>query len=80
MFDGPAPNNMEGQPPYNDISIKAKVKAKLQQALDRGYIEVVDIKFVESLMYMFHVPKGDSAIRMVYDGTKLGLNILLFAP
>ena len=65
MFDGPTPNTMEGQPPYDDASIKAKVKTKLQRVLDREYVEVVDIKFVESLMYMFHVPKGESDIRMV---------------
>ena len=35
---------------------------------------------VEALMFMFHVPKGDSDIRMVYDGTKSGLNASLFAP
>ena len=80
MFDGPTPNNMEGQPPYTDTSIKAKVKTKLQRVLDWGYLEVVDIKFVESFMYMFHMPKGESDIWMVYDRTKLGLNESLYAP
>ena len=39
-----------------------------------------DIKEVESLMFMIHVPKGDSNICMVYDGTKLALNDALHAP
>jgi hypothetical protein len=35
---------------------------------------------VESLTSFFAVPKGDSDIRMVYDGTKSGLNDALWAP
>jgi len=31
-------------------------------------------------MNMFDVPKGDDDIRMVYDGTKSGLNACLWAP
>ena len=31
-------------------------------------------------MYMFHVPKGDADIKMVYNGTKSELNDSLFAP
>ena len=29
---------------------------------------------------MFHVPKGDEDIQMVYNGTKSGLNAVLYAP
>ena len=80
MFDGDPPNILEFQPPYKDNDVKAKVKEKLQRVLDRGYVEITDIKFVEALMYMFHVPKGKSDIRMVYDATKSRLNESLFAP
>ena len=45
----------------------------------KGYIELIDIKFVESIMYMFHVAKGDN-ILMVYDGSKSGLNAAIYAP
>ena len=31
-------------------------------------------------MFFFYVPKGEDDIRMVYDGTKLGLNKSLYAP
>lgn len=31
-------------------------------------------------MFMFDVPKGDADIRMVYDGSKSGLNDALWAP
>ena len=80
MFDGPPPQGMMGQPPYKDTKVRDQVKAKLQRVLDRGYIKIVDIEEIESLMYMFHVPKGETDIRMVYDGTKSGLNEALFAP
>ena len=67
MFVGDPPSNKSRQPAYDDPEIRAKVKEK-------GYIELVDIKLVEALMFMFHVPKGESDIRMVYDGSKSGLN------
>ena len=60
--------------------VKAKVKEKVQKVLNKGYIELADIKMVEALMFMFHVPKGDLDICMVYDRTKSGLNASLFAP
>lgn len=65
---------------YNDKKVKAKVKANLQRVFDRGYMEIIDIEFVESLMYMFHVPKGSNDIWMVYNKTKSGLNDALYAP
>ena len=34
------------------------MKAKLQQVTDREYIEITDIEFIESLMYMFYFPKA----------------------
>ena len=80
MFDGDPPTSMDYQPPYDDLEVKAKVKAKLQRVLDRGYVEMCDIQLVESLMYMFSVPKGQDDVRMVYDGTRSGLNESLFAP
>ena len=41
-----------------------KVQEKLDKVVAKGYIELIDIKFVEAIMYMFHVAKGDD-IRMV---------------
>ena len=43
------------------------VKDKLQNVIDKGYIEIMDLESMESMMYMFRVPKG-SYILMVYDG------------
>jgi len=35
---------------------------------------------IESLMNYFAVSKGDTTVRVVYDGTLLGLNASLWAP
>jgi hypothetical protein len=50
---------------------------KLMVARERGYIAMGDVK---SLIFFFDVPKGMDDIRMVYDGTKSGLNDALWAP
>jgi hypothetical protein len=46
-------------------------------ARERGYISMGEVK---SLIFFFDVPKGLNDIRMVYDGTKSGLNAALWAP
>ena len=56
------------------------MKEKLDNVMEKGYIELVDIKLVEALMFMFHVPKGEADIHMVYDGSKSGLNEALYSP
>mmetsp|Transcript_21443 Transcript_21443/g.30697 ORF Transcript_21443/g.30697 Transcript_21443/m.30697 type:complete len:454 (+) Transcript_21443:1331-2692(+) len=53
------------------------VAAKLNNVYGKGY---VGKGRVESLTYHFHVKKGESDIRMVYDGTKCGLNGVLWVP
>ena len=47
--------------------------------MKKGYIDLIDINFVETIIYMFHVAKGDD-IHMVYDRSKLGLNAAIYAP
>ena len=79
MFDTEAPRNRDQQPAYECKVVRAKVKKKLDNVLMKGYIELTDIKLVEAMMFMFHVPKGETDIRMVYDGTKSGLNDSLFS-
>jgi hypothetical protein len=54
-----------------------KVLEKLCVARDKGYI---DLGVAQSLISFFEVPKGLTDIRMVYDGTKSGLNDILWAP
>lgn len=50
---------------------------KVQKVTDRGYLEE---GFVGSLINYFAVPKGEGDIRVVYDGTKCGLNQSVWAP
>lgn len=53
------------------------MKAKLMKVRRLGYIKAGKVK---SLTSYFAVPKGESNIRMVYDGTKSGLNEAKWAP
>ncbi|KAL7559822.1 hypothetical protein ACA910_003985 [Epithemia clementina (nom. ined.)] len=61
-----------------DPQTREKEKAKLSKVRQRGYI--TPLENIKSLTNFFSVPKGDADIRMVYDGTKSGLNAALFAP
>lgn len=53
------------------------MQEKLQLVRDRRYVVGGS---VESLTSFFAVPKGDDDIRMVYDGTKSGLNASIWVP
>jgi hypothetical protein len=65
------------QRPENDIRVKAAMKEKLEKIRRLKYIQVGPMV---SLTSYFAVPKGKDDIRMVYDGTKNGLNDSLWAP
>ena len=80
MFTGDPLTSKIPQPPYDDASMCQKVKDKIQRVMDRVYIVLRDIEEIESLMFFFHVPKGEDDIIMVYDGTKSSLNKRLYAP
>lgn len=77
---GELPTSKTPQPPYEDEEVRRKVSAKLQKVLNRRYIEVVRDSEVQSYMFMFDVPKGDSDVRIVYDGSKSGFNDATWAP
>lgn len=53
------------------------MKRKIQDIRDKGYVQKGNAK---ALIRFFEVPKGESDIRMVYGGTKSGLNAALWAP
>jgi hypothetical protein len=80
MFDSDPPSNQDRHTPYEEDEVRIKVKSKLEKVLAKGYIEIVDIELVEAMMFMFHVQKGPDDIRLVYNGTKSGLNELVYAP
>ena len=67
----------EAQKLPRDALNKDKVMAKLADIRKKGYVEAGQ---VESLISFFDVEKGKDDIRMVYDGTKSGLNDALWAP
>lgn len=69
-------NWMEAQPKPTDKALPL-MRKKLDEVRDRRYIDCGSVK---SLIRFFGVPKGDSDIRMVYDGTRSGLNAALWAP
>jgi hypothetical protein len=53
------------------------MREKLKAVWDRRYITP---GFVKSLTSFFSVPKGDDDVRMVYNGSKSGLNDLIWVP
>lgn len=53
------------------------LRKKVSKVVDRGYIESGHVK---SLISFFSVPKGVGDIRVVYDGTRCGLNSVVWAP
>ena len=54
-----------------------QLSKKINKVLDRRYLET---GYVHSLINYFAVPKGKDDIRIVYDGTKCGLNDCVWAP
>lgn len=56
---------------------QALVVAKLDLMVKRDYLET---GHVTNTVHFFAVPKGDSDIRVVFDGTSSGLNETLWAP
>ena len=54
-----------------------RMVSKFRKVLAKGYIGE---GAVVSMINCFAVPKGDDDIRLVYDGTKCGLNECLWAP
>ena len=74
---GPLPIWRVPQRSEPDPFIRAKVTAKLVKVRKFLYICA---GLVKSLTSYFSVPKGEDDIRMVYDGTKCGLNQVLWSP
>ena len=78
MWIGPTPAYRRRQHANPNEESKALEKKKLTKVRKRGYI--APTPGIKSLTSFFSVPKGEDDIRMVYDGTKSGLNAALFSP
>lgn len=76
-LDGNPPAYRKPQKDEKDPKIKEAMKHKLNKVRVRRYITKGN---VVSLTSFFAVPKGESDIRMVYDGTKSGLNDVMWVP
>jgi hypothetical protein len=79
-FIADPPTTMEKQPAYTDEANRLLVKEKVEEVLNKGYIVRTSPTGVRSLMFMFDVPKGLDDVRMVYNGSRSGLNDALWAP
>jgi hypothetical protein len=76
-FSGEKPQWTRAQRVEKDEKVKQKVIKKIAKVRKRQYISP---GYVRSLTDFFSVPKGDSDIRMVYNGTSSGLNDVLWVP
>lgn len=74
---GTLPAYRKPQPREPDDRVRDQVRSKLAKFRTRQYINPGN---VASLTSYFTVPKGDGDIRLVFDGTKSGLNASLWAP
>lgn len=71
------PSYRQPQKAENNLEARARVKGKLDRFIERGYLGPGEVK---SLVNYFSVPKGEDDIRVVFDGSKFGLNTALWAP
>jgi hypothetical protein len=63
-----------------DPELREKEKIKIKKVIDFGYLVRTAWEGVKSLMHFFSVNKGGTDIRMVYNGTKSGLNEATWVP
>jgi len=74
---GMLPHFKCSQPPDKDGCMRAMMTVKLSTVQDCRYVAPGR---VDSLTWFFMVPKGDNDIWMVYNGSKSGLNDILWVP
>jgi hypothetical protein len=79
-FVSDPPTSKDKQRPYTDPKIERLEKAKIEKVINRGYAKRVSPELILSLMHFFSVMKGKLDIRMVYNGSKSGLNTALWTP
>jgi hypothetical protein len=73
----PLPSAIGETSPRIKLQDQPQVFDKIYKHIQRGYLAVGPVKH---LLHYFAVPKGTTDVRMVYDGTKGGLNEALWAP
>jgi hypothetical protein len=63
-----------------DADLGGKERKKIEKAISFGYLVFIGWSLLKSVMHYFSVTKGDDDIRMVYDGTKSGINAATWVP
>ena len=76
-MQGRKPTNKRSQPKVEDKMVRERLREKIGKVRKMGYIAP---GLVKSLIRYFAVPKGETDIRMVYDGTSSGFNQWVWAP
>jgi hypothetical protein len=76
-YRGTAPGNFLSQRKEKDPKVRKSMGAKLMKVFSRRYFIY---GMILSLTSFFAVPKGYTYIRLVYNGTSLGLNAHIWAP
>ena len=76
-FASAPPRWTQAQRPGATESEHNRMKEKLQRVRNQRYVGPGP---VDSLTSFFAVPKGEDDVRMVYDGTKSGLNDAIWVP
>lgn len=71
------PRSQRPQQAPESPTVLEQIRAKLAKVRRRNYIAP---GFVRSLIRYFAVPKGESDIRLVYDGTSSGFNDSIWVP
>jgi hypothetical protein len=76
-YRGTAPRNFQSQKKEKDPGIRQSMGPKLMKVFARRYLLY---GMILRLTSFFAVPKGDTDVRMVYNGTSYGMNAHLWAP
>jgi hypothetical protein len=79
-FKGDPPSCQEKQRVSPDPDLQQKEKEKISKVINFGYLMETCWMGLKSLMHFFSVGKGDTDIRVVYNGTKSGLNAVTWIP
>jgi len=74
---GPLPAFRRKQPWEPNVDIRRQVGSKLNKFVEKGYVKRGAVR---RLISFFTVPKGDADVRVVFDGTRSGLNAVIWAP
>ncbi len=77
FVERPLPSYRKRQQVTRDPVKLKQVGKKIDKVIQRKYLHQT---YIKSLINFFDVPKGESDIRLVYDGTKSGLNDAVWAP